>query len=77
VVNVARSWTVRPGSADRPRLPFSDSSVTFQTGKLAVTCTADHPALGRGPSTSAQKGASLSITASIEWIGINRSSVHV
>jgi hypothetical protein len=29
---------------------FSDSSDRFQTGKIVVMCTADHPALGRGPS---------------------------
>jgi hypothetical protein len=34
---------------------ISDSSDIFQTGKIVVTCTADRPALGRGPSACAQK----------------------
>jgi hypothetical protein len=34
---------------------FSDSSDRFQMGKLVVTCTADRPASGRGPSACAQK----------------------
>jgi hypothetical protein len=34
---------------------FSDSSDRFQMGKIVVTCTADRPASGRGPSACAQK----------------------
>jgi hypothetical protein len=32
---------------------FSDSSDIFQTGKIAVMCTADRPALGSEPSACA------------------------
>jgi hypothetical protein len=39
------------GGLSGPR--FSDSSDRFQTGKLAATCTADRPALGRGSSACA------------------------
>jgi hypothetical protein len=41
------------GGLSGPR--FSDSSNIFQTGKIAVTCTADRPASGCGPSACAQK----------------------
>jgi hypothetical protein len=41
------------GGLSGPR--FSDSSDRFQTGNIAVTCTVDRPALGRGPSACAQK----------------------
>jgi hypothetical protein len=41
------------GGLFEPR--FSNSSDRFQTGKLVVTCTADRPASGRGPSACAQK----------------------
>jgi hypothetical protein len=41
------------GGLFEPR--FSNSSDRFQTGKLDVTCTADGPDSGRGPSACAQK----------------------
>jgi hypothetical protein len=53
VVNVAISGTVQPGLAERPHVPFSNNSDTFQMGKLTVTCTTDRLALGRRPSASA------------------------
>jgi hypothetical protein len=34
---------------------FSNNSDRFQMGKLAVICTANRPASGRGPSACAQK----------------------
>jgi hypothetical protein len=34
---------------------FSDSFDRFQTGKIAVICTADRSASGRGPFACAQK----------------------
>jgi hypothetical protein len=36
-------------------LDLSDSSDRFQTVDIAITSTADHPAIGRGPSVCAQK----------------------
>jgi hypothetical protein len=36
------------------RATFSDSSDSFQTGIIAVICTADRSALGHGPSACAQ-----------------------
>jgi hypothetical protein len=51
---VDRSWTVRPGLTDRPGLSFSDITNRFQTRIIAVTSTADRPAIGRGPSACAQ-----------------------
>jgi hypothetical protein len=36
-------------------LDFSDSSDRFQTVDIAVTGTANRPAIGRGPSVRAQK----------------------
>jgi hypothetical protein len=41
------------GGLSGPR--FSDSSDRFQTEKIVVTCMADCPASGRGPSACAQK----------------------
>jgi hypothetical protein len=55
VFQVDRSRTIRPRMADRPGLSFSDCTDGFQTGIIAVTCTADRPAVGRGPSACAQK----------------------
>jgi hypothetical protein len=77
VRQVARSRTIRPGLADRPDLPFFDSSDRFQTGKLAVIGTADRPALGRGPSACAQNESILHITVEFEWRPINRSGARV
>jgi hypothetical protein len=51
---------------------FFDSSNRFQTGKLAVMCTANHPTLGRGPSVCAQNMCCLHITVVFEWGTINR-----
>jgi hypothetical protein len=62
VPHAARSWTVRPWRADCPDPPFSDSSDSFQTGIIAVICTTDRPALGRGPSACAQNMCFLHIT---------------
>jgi hypothetical protein len=45
---------------------FSDSSDRFQTGKTVVMCTADRPALGRGPSACAQNMCFLLITLGFE-----------
>jgi hypothetical protein len=45
---------------------FPDSSDRFQTGKLAVMCTADRPALGRGPSACAHNMCLLLITVGFE-----------
>jgi hypothetical protein len=56
---------------------FSDSSDRFQTGKLVVMCTADRPALGRGPSACAQKMCCLHITVGFEWGTINRRGARV
>jgi hypothetical protein len=41
---------------------FSDTSDIFQTEFIAVICTADRPALGRGPSAHAQNMCFLHIT---------------
>jgi hypothetical protein len=41
---------------------FSDTSGRFQTEFIAVICTADRPALGRGPSAHAQNMCFLHIT---------------
>jgi hypothetical protein len=46
VFQVDRSRTIWPGLADRPGLTFSDSTNTFQTGIIAITCMADHPVIG-------------------------------
>jgi hypothetical protein len=56
---------------------FSDSSDRFQTGKIAFMCTADRPALGRGPSACAQKMCKLHITVGFEWCAINRRGARV
>jgi hypothetical protein len=53
----APSCLVSDGPAKVGRLSgprFSDSSDRFQTRKLAVICTLDHPGLGRGPSACAR-----------------------
>lgn len=63
--------------ADRPHLSFLSSLTRFQPRKLVVTCMIDRLARGRVPSTSVQKRGSLSITASIKWIGIDRSDARV
>jgi hypothetical protein len=41
---------------------FSDTSDRFQTAFIAVMCTADRLALGRGPSACAQNMCFLHIT---------------
>jgi hypothetical protein len=51
---------------------FSDSSDRFRIGNIAVMCTADRPALGRGPSACTQNKCLLLITVGIEWGTINR-----
>jgi hypothetical protein len=56
---------------------FSDSSDRFQTGKIAVMCMADRPALGCGPSACAQKMCKLHITVGFERCAINRRGAHV
>jgi hypothetical protein len=56
---------------------FSDSSDRFQTGKIVVMCTADRPALGRGPSACAQNMCLLHITVGFEWRTINRRGARV
>jgi hypothetical protein len=56
---------------------FSDSSDRFQTRKVDVMCTADHPALGRGPSACAQNMCLLLITVGFEWGTINRRGARV
>jgi hypothetical protein len=47
-------------------LDFFDSSDRVQTVDIAVTGTADHPALGRGPSACTQKLCKLPIMATYE-----------
>jgi hypothetical protein len=56
---------------------FSDNSDNFQTGIIAVMCTADRLALGRGPSACAQNWCFLLITVGIRWGTINRRVAHV
>ena len=56
---------------------FSDSSDRFQTGKIAVTCTADRPTSGRGPSACAQKMCKLHITVGFLKGAINRKGARV
>jgi hypothetical protein len=51
------------GGLSRPN--FSDSSDRFQTRNIAIMCTADRPALGRGPSACAQNKCFLLITVGI------------
>jgi hypothetical protein len=55
IFQVDRSRTVQPKRADRPGLTFSNSTDRFQTVFIAATRTADRPAMGRGPSSCAQK----------------------
>jgi hypothetical protein len=56
---------------------FSNSSDRFQTGKIAVMCTADRLALGRGPSACAQEMCKLHITVGFELWAINRRGARV
>jgi hypothetical protein len=56
---------------------FSDSSDRFQTGKIVVMRTADHPALGRGPFACAQNMCLLLITVGFERGTINRRGARV
>jgi hypothetical protein len=56
---------------------FFDSFDRFQTGKIAIMCTTDHPALGRGPSACAQNVCCLHITVGFEWCAINRRGTRV
>jgi hypothetical protein len=56
---------------------FSDNSDRFQMGKISVMCTADRPALGRGPSACVQKMCKLHITVGFEWCAINRRGARV
>jgi hypothetical protein len=56
---------------------FSDSSDRFQTKKLAVMCTTDRLALGRGPSACAQNMCCLHITVGFELCAINRRGARV
>jgi hypothetical protein len=76
----APSYQVSDGLAKAGRLSgprFSDSSDSFQTGKLAVICTADRPTSGHGPSTRAQNVCCLHITVGFERCAINRRGAHV
>jgi hypothetical protein len=63
------------GGLSGPR--FSDSSDRFQTGKLAVICTADRPASWRRPSACAQNVCCLHITVGFERWTINRRGARV
>jgi hypothetical protein len=54
VFHINGTWTVRPRLADHPGLTFSDTANKFQTVIIAVTGTADRPAMGCGPSACAQ-----------------------
>jgi hypothetical protein len=63
------------GGLSRPH--FFDCSDRFQTGKIAVMCTVDRPALGRGPSARAQNVCCLHITVGFEWCAINRRGARV
>jgi hypothetical protein len=66
---------VKVGGLYRPH--FSDSSDIFQTEKIAVMCTANRLALGRGPSTCAQGMCKLHITVGFELCAINRRGARV
>jgi hypothetical protein len=55
VFQVDMSRTVRPRRADRPGLTFSNSTDKFRTVFIAITGTADRPAMGLGPSACAQE----------------------
>ena len=63
------------GGLFEPR--FSNSSDRFQTGKIAVMCTADRLALGRGPSACAQEMCKLHITVGFALWAINRRGARV
>jgi hypothetical protein len=63
------------GGLSEPR--FSDSSDRFQTRKLAVICTADRPASGRGPSACAQNVCCLHIMFGFVRWTINRRGARV
>jgi hypothetical protein len=63
------------GRLSGPRI--SDSSDSFQTGKLAVICTADCPGSGRGPSACAQNLCYLHITVGFVRWAINRRGARV
>jgi hypothetical protein len=65
--------------SDRPdsTVSFSDTSGRFQTEFIAVICTADRPALGRGPSACAQNCCLLHITVGFCWGTINRRVARV
>jgi hypothetical protein len=56
---------------------FSDSSNRFQTGNIAVMCTADRPSLGRGSSACALNMCLLLITVGFECGTINRRGARV
>jgi hypothetical protein len=78
--SVAPSCQVADGPANVGGLSgphFSDNSDRFQTGKLVVMCTADHPALGRGPSACAHNMCCLYITVGFELCAINRRGARV
>jgi hypothetical protein len=51
---------------------FSDSPNIFQTGKIAVMCMVDRPALGHRPSACAENVCCLHIIVGFEWCAINR-----
>jgi hypothetical protein len=55
------------------RLAFSNNFDTIFKWKVAITGGVNHPTIRRVPSTSAQKGGNMAITASSVWRGINRS----
>jgi hypothetical protein len=76
----APSCQVSDGLAKVGRLSgprFSDSSDRFQTGKLAVICTADRPPSGRGPSACAHNVCCLHITVGFVRWTINRRGARV
>jgi hypothetical protein len=76
----ALSCQVADGPAKVGRLSgpyFSDSSDRFQTGKIAVICTVDRPALGHEPSACAQNLCLLLITIGFEWGTTNRRGARV
>jgi hypothetical protein len=56
---------------------FSNSSDRFQTGKIAVMCTADRPALGHRLPACAQNMCLLLIMVGFERGSINRRGARV
>jgi hypothetical protein len=67
--------TARVGGPFGPT--FFDSSDMLQMVNIVVTCTTDHPAIGRGPSAYTHMMRCLHITTRKEWWAINRSGARV